>query len=191
MAFSSGRTSPFERQAERVPLSRAATFNPMNLAALSEWRAVRERLSRELPAALRPRATGAPASPVLACVPCWRASRGGRRCHEPLRFSPACRSPVRSVDLEPRLRRRAPPRPQYGRHERGGASRSDSPLIVATRLLGRVERSGVSRHPVSRWQGDQRACAANPAGAREAWRAVQRQSPMRGNGHLPVARSSA
>lgn len=37
----------FEREAERARL-RAATFNPLGLAELDEWRAVRERLSSEL-----------------------------------------------------------------------------------------------------------------------------------------------
>jgi Lantibiotic dehydratase, N terminus len=38
----------FERVAERARLTRAATFNPFHLAALSEWQAAREKLSREL-----------------------------------------------------------------------------------------------------------------------------------------------
>lgn len=67
----------FEREAERSPLPHAATFNPLSLAALDEWRAVRERLSLELGSCVE---TGDDATANLSCarlrallasVPAW------------------------------------------------------------------------------------------------------------------------
>jgi hypothetical protein len=40
----------FENEADRAGLPRSATFNPLNLPALNQWREVRERLLRDLPA---------------------------------------------------------------------------------------------------------------------------------------------
>lgn len=39
----------FEGEVEHAKLPFAATFNPLNLAALTEWQAVRERITKELP----------------------------------------------------------------------------------------------------------------------------------------------
>jgi hypothetical protein len=44
----------FEREAERTGLPSAAAFNPYNLTALDDWRAVRERLSIELASCVEP-----------------------------------------------------------------------------------------------------------------------------------------
>lgn len=55
----------FEREADRAGLPRAATFNPLGLAALDEWRAVRERLCLELASCVE---AGDDATASLSCA---------------------------------------------------------------------------------------------------------------------------